>query len=282
MAAPLVVKLGGELLETPARLAAVVDALARLRRMGSGGSRSPQPLVVVHGGGREIGAALEAAGLETRQVDGLRITDDATLDVVVSVLGAVNTRLVAALAGAAVPAVGLTGADAASGLSDPAPPHEAVDGRRVDLGRVGVPSGRADVRLLTTLVDAGFVPVVACIGIYADGRLCNVNADTLAGHLAARLGARRLVVAGATPGVLDAQGRTIAQLDPADVARLIADRTATAGMVAKLQAGAHALRGGVADVVIVDGRDPAALEAAAREGAAAAATRLVQTVSQAS
>src|SRR5687768_17358550 len=154
-------------------------------------------LVIVHGGGKEIDAALRAAGIEKRQVDGLRITDEATLAVVVGVpAGAVNTRLVAALNAAGVAAVGLTGADARCGLSDAAPPHRAVDGRTVDLGRVGIPSDAANMRVITTLVDGAFVPVMACIGLGADGRLFNVNADTMAGHLAARLGARRLVIAG--------------------------------------------------------------------------------------
>ena len=85
----------------------------------------------------------------------------------------------------------------------------------VDLGRVGIPSDDADMRLLTTLLAAGFVPVVACIGLGADGRLFNVNADTFAGHLAARLGARRLVIAGTTPGVLDDGGATLPVLDAA-------------------------------------------------------------------
>ena len=161
----------------------------------------------MHGGGKEIDAALKVAGIEKRQVDGLRITDEATLDVVVSVLaGAVNTRFVAALNTAGVAAVGLTGADAACGLSAAAPPHQAVDGRIVDLGRVGVPEAGADMRLLQTLTAERFVPVIACIGLGRDGRLFNVNADTFAGHLAARLGARRLVIAGTTPGVLDAAG----------------------------------------------------------------------------
>ena len=157
---------------------------------------------MIHGGGREIDGALKRTGIEPRQVDGLRITDAATLDVVVAVLaGAVNTRFVAALNTAGVAAVGLTGADAKCGLSQRAPAHRRVDGRTVDLGHVGVPTDRADVRLLTTLLGEGFVPVVASIGIGEDGQLFNVNADTLAGHLAARLGARRLVIAGTTPGV---------------------------------------------------------------------------------
>ena len=203
----LVVKFGGELLDNPQRLQAVVGAVSAIASRGT-------PLVVVHGGGKEIDAALKAAGIEKRQVDGLRITDEPTLDVVVSVLaGAVNTRFVAALNTAGVRAVGLTGADGGCGRSEAAPPHAAVDGRIVDLGRVGIPVSSADVSVLATLTTAGFVPVVASIGLGADGRLFNVNADTFAGHVAARLGARRLVIAGTTPGVLDEAGATIPVVD---------------------------------------------------------------------
>jgi acetylglutamate kinase len=233
-------------------------------------------LAVVHGGGREIDAALTAAGIEKRQVEGLRITDAPTLDVVVSVLaGLVNTRLVAALTTDGVAAVGLTGADGACGLSEPAPPHRTVDGRVVELGHVGEPAAGADTRLLRTLLGDGFVPVIACIGVGRDGRLFNVNADTFAGHLAVRLGARRLVMAGTTPGVLGRDGATVPLLDPAAIAQLLADGTATAGMMAKLRACREALSSGVEDVVIVDGRDGAALAATSGTGVPAGATRLV-------
>lgn len=269
MTGPLVVKFGGELLDDPSRLETVVAAIARSAAQG-------RPLAIVHGGGKEIDAALKAAGIEKRQVDGLRITDEATLDVVVSVLaGTVNTRFVAALNMAGIRAVGLTGADGGCGRSEPAPPHHTVDGRVVDLGRVGIPSADADVSVVRTLTGAGFVPVVACIGLGADGRLFNVNADTFAGHLAARLGARRLLIAGTTPGVLDAAGTTIAEVDSAGIERLIGSGTATAGMIAKLRACDEALASGVGDVLIVDGRDGAALEAAATDRSPAKATRLV-------
>jgi acetylglutamate kinase len=264
----VVIKLGGELLEDRTHLANVVGALGSIVADGV-------PLVVVHGGGKEIDAALKTAGLEKRQVDGLRITDEATLEVVVAVLaGAVNTRVVAALYTAGVAAVGLTGADAGCGLSTAAPRHRAVDGRVVDLGCVGVPASGADLRLLQTLTAERFVPVVACIGLGRDGRLFNVNADTFAGHLAARLGARRLVIAGTTPGVLDASGATLPILPVEAVARLVNDGTATAGMIAKLRACEHALAAGVDEVVIVDGRDRVALIAAA-SGTPESATRIV-------
>ncbi|HMJ86311.1 MAG TPA: acetylglutamate kinase [Vicinamibacterales bacterium] len=267
MPRPLVLKFGGELLEDRAHLATVVAAVKALA--------ARTAIVIVHGGGKEIDAALKVAGLEKRQVDGLRITDEPTLDVVVSVLaGLVNTRLVAALNTAAVAAVGLTGADAACGLSSVAPPHRSTEGGVVDLERVGIPNRDADMRVLHTLVDGGFVPVVACIGLADDGRLLNVNADTLAGHLAARLGARRLVIAGTTPGVLDERGATLPVLEAAGVEQLVGGGTATAGMIAKLRACEHALAGGVDDVVIVDGRNAAALIDASESAAPQMATRI--------
>jgi acetylglutamate kinase len=271
MVRPLVMKFGGELLEDRANLSTVVAAVATIA--------GTTPLVIVHGGGKEIDAALKTAGIEKRQVDGLRITDAATLDVVVRVLaGAVNTRLVAALNAVGVAAVGLTGADAACGLSETAPPHHAVDGRIVDLGRVGVPASGADPKVVRTLVGGNFVPVIACIGMDASGALLNVNADTFAGHLAAALGARRLIVAGTTPGVLDAGGATLPQLDAQAMARLVDSGTATAGMIAKLRACGHALAAGVDEVMVVDGRDGAALHATATGTAPATATRLVRMV----
>lgn len=267
MIRPLVLKFGGELLEDPGHLRAIVGAVSQIASSG-------RPIVIVHGGGKEIDAALQRAGIEKRQVDGLRITDEPTLDVAVSVLaGAVNTRFVAALNSAGVAAVGLTGADGLCGLSVASPPHRSVDGGTVDLGRVGVPAADADTRLLQALTREHFVPVIASIGIDDDGRLLNVNADTFAGHLAAGLGAARLVIAGTTPGVLDSGGATLAALDPETIAALIDARTATAGMIAKLRACAHAIAGGVDDVVIVDGRERGDLEAAAN-GAPRRATRV--------
>jgi acetylglutamate kinase len=150
-----------------------------------------------------------------------------------------------------------------------------LDGQTVDLGRVGIPSDAGDTHVLTTLMRDRFVPVIACVGLDRDGRLLNVNADTFAGHLAARLGARRLVIAGTTRGVLDGAGATVAVLEPPALAQLIEERTATAGMIAKLRACEYALASGVADVVIVDGRDRAALEAAALDTAPPTATRLI-------
>ena len=201
------------------------------------------------------------------------------LVLVVAVLaGVVNTRLVAALGSAGVRAVGLTGADGSCGLSDVAPPHMTAAGQTVDLERVGLPADDADMSLLRVLLGSAMVPVVASVGVDRAGRLLNVNADTMAGHLAAKLTARRLVIAGSTPGVLDENGATVRVLDPAAIARLVAAGTANAGMIAKLRACEHALKNGVDDVVIVDGRDRDALRAAASGAVPAPATRVAATV----
>ena len=192
----LVLKLGGELLEQPEDLEHVARGIALLATRAS--------LVVVHGGGREIDAALATAGIPKQQIDGLRVTDARTLDVVVAVLaGAVNTRLVAALRRAGARPVGLTGADTAVVTVRRAAPVASVAGARVDLGLVGSPMNNGAPRLLTDLLARSYVPIVACVGATGAGQLLNINADTLASHLAAQLGAKRLVIAGGTAGVLD-------------------------------------------------------------------------------
>jgi acetylglutamate kinase len=245
--APVVLKLGGELLEQPPDLGRVARGIAALARQA--------PLVVVHGGGKEIDAALATAGIPKQQVDGLRITDAATLDVVVAVLaGAINTRLVAAARHAGARAVGLTGADAGVVSVKRAAPIVSVAGETVDLGLVGSPASNGTPDLLHGLLAGGYVPVVACIGATRDGQLLNVNADTLAAQIAADLGATRLIIAGGTAGVLDESGTTIAQLTSRDAERLIRAGTANKGMVAKLQACRSAVRRRVGDVVIANGR----------------------------
>jgi acetylglutamate kinase len=174
---------------------------------------------------------------------------------VVAVLaGAINTRLVAAVRRAGARPVGLTGADTAVATVKKAAPIVSVAGERVDLGLVGAPVANGKPQLLADLLGRGYVPVIACVGATRDGQLLNVNADTLASHLAGALGARRLVIAGGTSGVLDEQGRTLARLTGRQAARMIKAGTANKGMVAKLQACRSALRQGVGDVVIADGR----------------------------
>jgi acetylglutamate kinase len=264
MSSPVVLKFGGELLEDSDRLAAVASTIARLSRK--------TPIVIVHGGGREIDAALARAGIEKRQVDGLRITDEPTLDIVVGVLaGLVNTRVVAALCAAGVQAVGLTGADAGIARMKAAAPHRSAAGAMVDLGRVGEPLGKEKPLLLIDLCRKGYVPVVSSIGASREGDLLNVNADTLAAHLAGRLKSPRLIVAGATAGVLDRDGSTIPDMNFGDIDALIGSGGATAGMIAKLVACRSAIDNGAREVFIADGKDMPGLAVLARHGRAAGA-----------
>jgi acetylglutamate kinase len=244
----IVLKLGGELLEQQSDVDRIAVGIADLA--------ARVPLVVVHGGGKEIDRALAAAGIEKVQVDGIRVTDGATLDVVVAVLaGAINTRLVSAIRAAGGRPVGLTGADAGVVTVRRATPLTTAGGERVSLGLVGSPINNGAPQLVTDLLAKGYIPVVACIGADESGQLLNVNADTLAAHIAVGLRAKRLVIAGGTHGVLDEFGRTIERLRSRDAARLIKAGTANAGMVAKLQACRAAVRGGVGDVLIVNGRE---------------------------
>jgi acetylglutamate kinase len=258
---PVVLKFGGELLEDPQRVAALASTIAKLARK--------TPLVIVHGGGREIDASLARVGIEKRQVDGLRITDEPTLDIVVSVLaGLVNTRFVAGLGAAGVQAVGLTGADAGVGRVKRAPPHVSTSGASVDLGRVGEPVGKDRPALIIDLCRKGYVPVVSSIGAARDGELFNVDADTLAAHLAGRLKSPRLIIAGATAGVLERDGSTIADMTFRELDALIGSGGATAGMVAKLAACRSAIDNGAREVFVADGRDLAGLAVLARHGRA--------------
>lgn len=263
-----VLKLGGELIETNDRLKAMGKAVVSAAKKNR--------LIVVHGGGREIDAALAQVGIPKRQVDGLRVTDEDTLNIVVSVLaGSINTRFVAAINAAGGKAVGLTGADAGVAPVKKAAPHKATSGETVDLGLVGTPVRAAPPEVIELLCKAGYVPVIACVAASHDGKLFNVNADTLAGSLAARLKARRLVIAGSTPGVLDKRNQTIARLDTERIEKLVKSGTANAGMVAKLAACQAALKGGAKNVAIVDGRNPGRVVKALNGEETSATTRVV-------
>ena len=263
-----VLKVGGELIENEQRLKAIGKAIKSAAKHGR--------LVIVHGGGREIDAALAQVGIPKRQVDGLRVTDAETLNIVVSVLaGTINTRFVAAINAAGGKAVGLTGADAGVAPVEKAEAHKATNGETIDLGMVGMPVNAVKPALIETLCRDGFVPVIACVSSSKGGKLFNVNADTLAGSLAARLQAKRLVIAGATPGVLDKKNRTIEKLDKDRIEKLVKSGTANAGMVAKLNACQMALKGGAKSVVIVDGRAPGRIVKALAGAKTSATTKVI-------
>jgi acetylglutamate kinase len=237
-ARPLVVKLGGSLLEDDAARAAVVAAVARRWRAG-------ERLVVVHGGGKHIDAELARRGIPRRVHEGLRVTDGATLEVVVAVLaGPVNSGLVHELAAAGADAVGINAAENALLRADIHPPIGGVD-----LGFVGRVTG-AEAGLLRALVAQARLPVVAPIAVGPSGGYLNVNADSGAAALAAAIGARRLIFLTDVEGVADASGRLLERLDPPSALRLLDGPTVSGGMRPKLAACLAAASGGVREVVI--------------------------------
>lgn len=243
MSRPVTIKLGGVAGQHASSVRLVAES-------------APLDTVVVHGGGNEVGEWSRRLGLEPRTHEGLRVTDHDTLDVALAVLGGlVNTRLVAAFGAHGRRAVGLTGAD--GGLL-------RLRRRERELGEVGEVVG-ADVSLLATLVAAGVLPVVASLGVDAEGSLLNVNADEAAGALAAARGGLLLLCTD-VPGV-QLEGRLVDHLDHAGVERMLTDGTASAGMRPKLRAALVAARAGC-DVRIVDGRSATELGRAI-EGAAA-------------
>jgi acetylglutamate kinase len=245
---PLVLKLGGELIESAKDRQAMATAIARLA--------AQRTLVVVHGGGKAIDVELDRRGIAPKKIDGLRVTDAETLETVVNVLaGSANTALVAACVAAGVPAVGLTGIDAALAPSTRTSAHRTAAGDIADLGLVGDPA-KVNADLLNVLLAKRFVPVIASVGFdaTAGAQLLNVNADVMACRIAAALPGCDLAIAGTTAGVFDASGKTIAALDEDAIGHAITSGTATAGMIAKLSACRQALVDGVATVRIIDGR----------------------------
>ena len=227
--------------------------------------------VVVHGGGPQIGDVLDRLNIPTKFVDGLRVTDAATMDVVEMVLGGlVNKDIVSLLNTAGGRAVGISGKDGdlirARKLKLM---RTARDGEEhlpdgvgapeiIDIGHVGEVAvvHRA---LLDTLIGSGFIPVIAPVGIGPDGESYNINADYVAGAVAERLQAEKLVLLTNTPGILDANGATLTGLTRADARRLVADGTVSGGMLPKVECALGAIEGGVKTAQIIDGRVPHAL-----------------------
>ncbi len=258
----VVIKYGGHAMgdeETARRFAADVVLLKLV---------GIQP-VVVHGGGPQISAMLERAGVKSQFIDGLRVTDAQTMEIAEMVLsGAVNKQLAhlitVAGAEADVRGVGLSGKDArlitvSKAMRTKRDPDSAIE-NVVDLGFVGEPDA-VDPTLLTALLSAqeDYIPVVAPIGVAADGKTYNINADTAAGAIAGALSAKRFLLLTDVDGVFDKNKNLIRQMTKADAQALIQDGTATGGMIPKLETCIAALNAGVEAAVIVDGRKPHAL-----------------------
>ena len=214
--------------------------------------------VVVHGGGPQIGQMLERLKVQSEFVDGLRVTDAATVEIVEMVLcGTINKQIVTAINNAGGSAIGLSGKDGrlvqATKLHRTKRDEDSNIERVLDLGFVGEPT---EVRpeVLTSIEQAGMIPVVAPIGVGSDGETYNINADTAAGAIAAALKATRLLMLTDVEGVLDGAGQLIPELTLDEVARLRADGTISGGMIPKLETCVRAVEGGVESAVIIDGR----------------------------
>ncbi|QMW23400.1 acetylglutamate kinase [Sandaracinobacteroides saxicola] len=263
--AVFVVKYGGHAMGDPELARDFAEDIVLLKAVGI------RP-IVVHGGGPQIGAMLKRLGHESAFVDGLRVTDAATAEIAEMVLGAINKQLVTWINQAGGRAVGLSGKDAAlitaTKVSRTRRDEGSMIEQVVDLGFVGDPTG-VDRTLLDVLTAADMVPVIAPIGTGADGHTYNINADTMAGAIAAATGAARLFLLTDVPGVLSKDKRLLTDLDPAAIAALIADGTISGGMIPKLETCVDAVTRGVDAAVILDGRVPHAmlLEIFTRQGA---------------
>ncbi|WP_295530166.1 acetylglutamate kinase [Novosphingobium sp. Chol11] len=219
--------------------------------------------VVVHGGGPQIGAMLSKLGVESRFIDGLRVTTKETADIAEMVLcGAINKELVGWIARAGGKALGISGKDAglvtATKVTRTARDPESNIESVVDLGFVGEPT-KIDPAIIHTASAAGMIPVIAPIGAGEDGHTYNINADTMAGALAAALGAARLFLLTDVPGVLGKDKELLTELTPADIARLASDGTISGGMIPKLETCVHAVEAGCEAAVVLDGRVPHAM-----------------------
>jgi acetylglutamate kinase len=235
----VLIKLGGTLLDDPAKRQDLARQLARVAKTAE--------LVVVHGGGKQVTRFLEERGVQSRFVGGLRVSDETVIDAVVKVIaGSVNKQLVAALCAAGKPAVGLSGVDGLLTVAQPVNP---------ELLFVGKPQ-HTDAKLFTLLITAGYLPVVACIAADALGNIYNVNADQMAVSCATGWGADKLLFLTDVAGVKDLSGAILPQLTPTQARGLIQCGVAHGGMQAKLESAVWALEGGLPEVVVAPGQEP--------------------------
>ena len=244
----IVVKYGGNAMTEPALQKSFAHDVVLLKLVGM----NP---VVVHGGGPQIEAVLNRIGKKGEFVQGMRVTDAETMDVVEMVLGgAVNKDIVTLINQAGGKAVGLTGQDGAfirarkMLVADEARPEQMID-----IGQVGEIEA-IDPGVISTLEAGGFIPVVAPIGVGAGGESYNINADLVAGKLAEILKAEKLILLTNTPGVLDQNGKLLTGLTAKRIDALFADGTLSGGMLPKISSALDAARSGVKSVHIIDGR----------------------------
>jgi acetylglutamate kinase len=252
-----VVKVGGDIAEDEAGLHAFCEEVALLAQVGI-------RVVMVHGGGKQATELSQKLGIEPRMIQGRRVTDERTLDVVMMVFaGKINTEILGSLRRAGVDAVGLSGVDGGIINAVRRPPKKIVNEKTgleevVDFGHVG-DIVSIDTRLLTTLLAADFVPVIASLGGDDAGNILNINADTVASEIAAALRAEKLILASDVDGILRADRTLLSRVTPEEIEALIGQGVIRGGMIPKAQGAVEALREGVKSVHIINGKKPSTL-----------------------
>ena len=247
----VVIKFGGHAMGEQASIEAFASDIVLLQQVGA------KP-VVVHGGGPQIGSMLARLEMESNFIDGLRVTDQQTISIVEMVLaGAINKSLVASISAAGGMSVGISGKDGnliiAKKLNHRTKDTDSAIENLVDLGYVGIPD-KVDKQVLDALLGVNMIPVVAPLGLGADGQTYNINADTAAGSIASALNASRLLMLTDVDGVLDDNGKLIPRLSIAQARQLILDGVIKGGMIPKVETCIQAVQSGAGAAVILDGR----------------------------
>ena len=248
----IVIKYGGHAMTNKEMQNSFAKDIALLQQVGT------KP-VVVHGGGPQIETMLEKLNIKTDFVDGLRVTDKDTVNVVEMVLsGAINKSIVAAITSAGAKAVGISGKDGglikAEKIKSRRDPNSAIE-KVVDLGFVGKPTN-IENKVLNALMEGSLIPVVAPLGLGNDGQTYNINADTVAGAISSSLNAKRMLMLTDVPGVLDKNGKLIKELSSEEAKKLIDQKVITSGMIPKVETCIETVENGTDAAVILDGRAP--------------------------
>ena len=248
----LVIKYGGHAMIDKEMQTSFANDIALLQQVGT------KP-VVVHGGGPQIENMLNKLNIKTNFIDGLRVTDKDTVNVVEMVLsGAINKSIVAAIMSAGAKAVGISGKDGglikAEKITSRRDPNSAIE-KVVDLGFVGRPT-KIDSKVLDALMHGGLIPVVAPLGLGDDRQTYNINADTVAGAISSSLEAKRMLMLTDVPGVLDKDGNLIEELTSNEAKGLIQKGIINSGMIPKVETCIEAVENGTDAAVILDGRAP--------------------------
>ncbi|HEY5609318.1 MAG TPA: acetylglutamate kinase [Alphaproteobacteria bacterium] len=248
----VVVKFGGHAMVEPELASLFAQDIVLMRQVGV------HP-IIVHGGGPQIDQMLKRLAIKSEFVDGLRVTTPETMQIVEMVLaGAINKEVVSQINQAGGCAIGLSGKDGALIRARKLPPVQRKGGGEADLGLVGHPA-KINAAMLASFAQTGIVPVIAPIGVGENGETYNINADTVAGAVAAATRAKRMLMLTDVAGVLDGAGELIPEMSEAEAKKAIADGTITGGMIPKVQTCLDAVASGVEAAVILDGRIPHAL-----------------------